>query len=247
MDVGSVVALAALIFIAALLYSSVGHAGASGYLAAMALFGLAPVIMKPTALSLNILVSVIVTIKFYRAGHFSWSLFWPFALASIPFAVLGGYLSLPGAVYKPLVGLVLLGTAWKSLHEAKRLTAREINPQPLPVALFAGAGIGLLSGLTGVGGGIFLSPLLLLRGWAEPRKVSAVAAAFILVNSVAGLLGLVSRSPELPAALPWWALAAAVGGYIGSEFGSRRLGNPTIQRLLALVLAIAGLKMIFTA
>jgi hypothetical protein len=238
-------ALAALIFAAALLYSSVGHAGASGYLMAMALFGLAPAVMRPSALTLNILVAAIAAWKFWRAGRFSWPLFWPFALTSIPFAYLGGLLQLPGHYYRPLVGLVLLYAAW---HFARRPDTEERPLRPLPrgTALGAGAGLGLLSGLTGVGGGIFLSPLLLMAGWGRLREVAAVAAAFILVNSIAGLLGVLSHAPQLPAALPLWALAAAAGGWIGAEYGSRRLKSEVLQRLLAAVLAIAGVKMLFT-
>lgn len=238
------VILGVLIFAAALLYSSVGHGGASGYLAAMALVGLAPEVMRPTALSLNILVALIGTARYVGVGAFSWRLFWPLAALSIPFAFLGGYLELAGEVYKPLVGLVLLYAAWKSFRTARRATedARE-RPQ-LAVLLALGAGIGFLSGLTGVGGGIFLSPLLLFFRWANVRMIAGIAAAFILVNSIAGLLGVVTSSPSLPAGLPLWAAAAVLGGLLGSEFGSRRLGNPAIQRLLAAVLLIAGVKMI---
>lgn len=238
-------ALAALIFGAALLYSSVGHAGASGYLMAMALFGLAPAVMRPSALALNILVAAIAAWKFWRAGRFHWPLLWPFALTSIPFAYLGGLLQLPGHTYRPLLGLVLLYAAW---HFARTPDTEErpLRPLPLPLALATGAGLGLLSGLTGVGGGIFLSPLLLMAGWGRLREVAAVAAFFILVNSVAGLLGVISHAPALPAALPLWALAAAAGGWIGAEYGSRRLKSEVLQRLLAAVLAVAGAKMLLT-
>lgn len=239
--------LAVLIFIAAVLYSSVGHAGASGYLAAMALVGVAPAVMKPTALALNILVAVIATLKFYRAGAFSWPLFWPLAVASIPFAYLGGTLSLPGEVYKPLVGAVLIYAAWWSFRTAHRPLAPLAAPPPRALLLVTGALLGLLSGLTGVGGGIFLSPLLLMFRWAELKVISGIAAAFILVNSVAGLLGVIATAPALPAALPYWAVAAVVGGFLGAEYGSRRLPNPVIQKLLSLVLLVAGAKMIATA
>lgn len=240
-------ALAALILLAALLYASVGHAGASGYLAAMALFGVAPAVMKPTALSLNILVAVIATTRFARAGAFSWPLFWPLALASIPCAYLGGRLTLPAAWYQPLVGTVLLYAAWYSFRGAREALAPRPTPPPRAGLLAVGAALGLLSGLTGVGGGIFLSPLLLACRWAPVRVIAGVSAAFILANSVAGLLGLLSRAPVLPAALPYWALAAVLGGYVGAGLGSRRLGNPALRRLLALVLVIAGIKMIVTA
>jgi uncharacterized membrane protein YfcA len=241
----SALALAALIFAAALLYSSVGHAGASGYLMAMALFGLAPAVMRPSALTLNVLVAAIAAYKFWRAGRFSWPLFWPFAATSIPFAYVGGLLQLPGHIYKPLLGLVLLYAAWHFLRRPES-DQRALTPLPRLAALAIGAGIGLLSGLTGVGGGIFLSPLLLMAGWGHMREVSAVAAVFILVNSVAGLLGVITHAPALPAALPLWALAAAAGGWIGAEYGSRRLRSEVLQRLLAAVLAIAGVKMLLT-
>lgn len=239
--------LAALILVAALLYSSVGHAGASGYLAAMALVGVAPAVMKPTALTLNILVAVIAATKFYRVGAFSWRLFWPFALASIPFAYFGGTLSLPGHIYKPLVGAVLIYAAWYSYRTAHQTRQIDIARPPLFILLSAGAALGFLSGLTGVGDGIFLSPLLLFFRWAEVKVISGIAAAFILVNSVAGLLGVMTSAPALPAALPYWAVAAVAGGFIGAEYGSKRFGNPTIQKLLAVVLAVAGAKMIVTA
>jgi uncharacterized membrane protein YfcA len=245
MDPAGVASLTLLILAAALLYSSVGHAGASGYLAAMALFGLAPEVMKPTALSLNILVAAIAFTTFYAAGCFSWRIFLPFAAGSIPFAFLGGSLALPAAAYKLIVGLVLL-------YAAVRLyvTTGRAQPAPGPVptvpALFLGVGLGFLSGLVGVGGGIFLSPLLLFMGWADARTTAAVSAGFILVNSAAGLLGHIASVARVPAEIPVWAAGAAVGGIVGSRYGSRRFSNPTIRKTLAVVLVIAGLKMIFT-
>lgn len=241
--------LTALILFAALLYSSVGHGGASGYLAAMALVGVSAAVMKPTALTLNILVAVIATAKYYRVGAFSWHLFWPFALASTPFAYLGGTLTLPGHIYKPLVGAVLIYAAWRSFRTAHQPAQAATARPPMSMLLLAGAAMGFLSGLTGVGGGIFLSPLLLFFRWAEVKVISGIAAAFILVNSVAGLLGVIASAsaPALPSALPYWAVAAVVGGFIGAEYGSKRLGNPTIQKLLAAVLVVAGAKMIATA
>jgi uncharacterized membrane protein YfcA len=238
--------LTALILLAALLYSSVGHAGASGYLAAMALMGLSPAVMKPAALALNILVAIIATVRFYRAGAFSWRLFWPLALASTPCAFLGGLLTLPGHWYKMVVGIVLLFAAWRSFHGAAQPDYTLRTPARLPL-LTAGAALGLLSGLTGVGGGIFLSPLLLLMRWAEIKTIAGISAAFILVNSIAGLLGVMTHAPALPSALPLWALAAVMGGFIGAGYGSQRLGNPALRRMLALVLVIAGVKMLATA
>lgn len=241
------VILTLLIFLAAVLYSSVGHAGASGYLAAMALMGVTPAVMKPAALTLNILVALVAFTKFYRAGAFSWSLLWPFVLASIPCAWIGGWVTLPSYAYKPLVGIVLIYAAWYSFRSARRTERVPGNAPSIVARLVIGAMLGFLSGLTGVGGGIFLSPLLLVLGWAPVKVISGVSAAFIFANSIAGLLGVMQSPIALPDALPWWAFAAVAGGTIGAEYGSRRLYNPTIKKILALVLAIAGLKMILTA
>lgn len=244
MELNEIIFLAGLIFLAALLYSSVGHGGASGYLAAMALFGMAPLEMKPTALALNILVAAISTIKYVRAGCFSCRLFLSFVLPSIPFAYLGGYVNLPDVYYKPTIGVVLLYATWRFLKEANVGTYPLKSPNIIGV-LGIGAILGFISGLIGVGGGIFLSPLLIFIRWADVKQVSGVAAAFILVNSIAGLLGFVTtQTLTLPQGLPIWAGVAAVGGFIGAEYGSKRLGNPTIKRLLAVVLLIAGIKMI---
>lgn len=239
--------LTVLIFVAALLYSSVGHGGASGYLAAMAFAGIAPEVMRPAALVLNVLVASIATLKYFRVGAFSWKLFWPFALASIPFAYIGGTLTLPGHIYKPLVGAVLVYAAWYSFRTAHRSIHAAAKQPHIAILILAGAVLGLLSGLTGVGGGIFLSPLLLYFRWAAVKVISGIAAAFILVNSISGLIGAMTVAPVLPAALPLWAIAAVIGGYAGAEYGSKRLDNPAIQKILAVVLVIAGAKMIITA
>jgi uncharacterized membrane protein YfcA len=235
--------LAVLLLAAALLYSSVGHGGASGYLAAMALFGVAPLLMKPTALTLNIVVASIAVFKFYRSGSFSWQLFVPLAITAIPMAYFGGTMVLPVHWYKPLVGLVLVWAAWRSFKTAYA-SSYELRPASSGVLLITGALLGFLSGLTGVGGGIFLSPLLLFLRWAPVKVISGVAAAFILVNSIAGILGVMTTGVEFHAALPLWIVAVLMGGFIGAEYGSKRLANPTIQRLLALVLLVAGIKMI---
>lgn len=239
--------LAAGMLVAAFGYASVGHGGASAYLAAMALAGVAPQEMRPVALVLNILVSSLGTWKFYRAGHFRWRLFWPFALVSIPLAYVGGAITLPGHAYKILVGVVLLYAAWQ-LWRSGRVgeEMRELREPPLAWAMAIGAAMGLLAGLTGVGGGIFLSPLLLILGWAGTKQTSAVAAPFILVNSLAGLAAiLIAESAALPGYV--WALAPAVivGGWLGAEYGARRFANPLIRRVLAVVLAAAGGKMFF--
>jgi uncharacterized protein len=235
--------LAFAFLIAAALYASVGHAGASGYLAAMAFLGMSTPVMRPTALVLNLLVASIAAIRFARAGFFTWSLFWPFAVGSIPLAFIGGGITLPGHWYRTLVGLVLWFAAVRLwLHLRLSTTHRPSHV----VAVLCGAGIGLLAGLTGTGGGIFLSPLLLFMGWAETRETGGVSATFILVNSVAGLAGNPASLQHLPSQLPIWAGAAIVGGLIGSELGSRRIGTPLFRRLLGVVLLIAGAKLIFS-
>lgn len=232
------------ILLVAVLYSSVGHGGASGYIAVLALFSVAPVSFKPTALVLNILVSAIATLSFARAGHFSWRLFWPFAAASIPCSFIGGYLSLPIHLYKPLVGVILLFSAARLLFHVEQ-TDTEIRKPSAPWALGCGALLGLLSGLTGVGGGIFLSPLLLFMKWGRAREVSAVAALFVLVNSIAGILGHLSSLQAIPSFAPLLAVAALIGGSIGAFFGSRRLPVAAVVKSLAFVLSIAGFKMVF--
>jgi uncharacterized membrane protein YfcA len=240
------VLLACGMLLAAFVYASVGHGGASAYLAAMALAGLAPAEMRPIALALNILVSSLATWKFWRAGHFRWRLFWPFAAVSVPFAYLGGAITLPGNAYKILVGVVLLYAArqlWRSGRAGEEM--RPVREPPIALAIAIGAVLGLLSGLTGVGGGIFLSPLLLMLGWARTKETSAVAAPFILVNSIAGLAaGLVSGTASLPSMT--WILGGVVlvGGWLGAEYGSRRFANPVVRRFLAVVLAVAGGKMV---
>jgi uncharacterized protein len=222
----------------------VGHAGASGYLAAMALFGVPPEVMKPTALALNLLVASIASFKFYRAGHFSWRIFWPFAVTSVPLAFVGGGIALPVTVYRPLLGAVLLYSAARFSFGFRGTD--EPRPIPLWAALVLGAVIGLLSGLTGVGGGIFLSPVLLLMRWAPIRTTAAVSATFILANSAAGLAGHLSSVGHLHPMVLAWAVLAGVGGWIGSELGSRRLPPAILRGLLAAVLVIAGIKLILT-
>jgi uncharacterized membrane protein YfcA len=244
MPVSETLIIAVLFFAGAALYASVGHAGASAYLAVMGLYSFAPSVMKPTALALNILVAAVATFKFYRAGLFSWSLFWPFAIASVPAAFFGGAMTLPAHWYKIAVGIVLLYAAvWMFRSSLKPFHVIARSP-PLWASIVAGLAIGFLSGLTGVGGGIFLSPLLLYMGWAETRATSGVAAPFILVNSIAGLLGHFSSVAELPPNIPIWGVAVVLGGLIGATYGSRRATAPVLRQLLALVLIVASTKLI---
>jgi uncharacterized membrane protein YfcA len=222
----------------------VGHAGASGYIAVMSLLSLAPEVIKPTALSLNILVGSIATWQFYRAGHFSWSLFWPFAVFAVPCAFIGGQLNLPTHLFKVLLGLVLLYSAMRFFTQSKQ--SLNIHAPPRFQAFATGAGIGFVSGLTGTGGGIFLTPLLLFMAWADAKRAAAVSALFVLLNSISGLAGNFSASKALPAFLVPLLIAAGLGGMVGAYFGSRRLQPHGIKKLLALVLLIAGLKLILT-
>ncbi len=245
MDPLQLTLFAVCLFIVSLLYSCVGHAGASGYIATMALFGFSPASIKPTALVLNILVACLVTWQFRRAGHFSWPLFWPFAAASIPCAFLGGYLTLPTHLFKILIALVLLFSAARFFFTKSSVEA-PVHPPPRAVAVGSGAALGLLSGLTGVGGGIFLTPLLLLCKWALTKQAAAVSAAFILVNSISGLAGHLGKGGGLPAMLPIPIIAAVGGGFLGSRLGSTRLPVLALKRLLAAVLLVAGLKLLLT-
>jgi hypothetical protein len=244
MDTTHVVLLCAAISLIALLYSSVGHAGASGYIAVMALWGIAPAEIRPTALFLNILVAILGSLQFWRAGHFRWALFWPFALLSVPAAYLGGYLHLPALLLRVLIGLVLLMSAVRLIF--RRTDPPNPQAPPRPVAVGVGGALGFLSGLTGTGGGIFLTPLLLMMNWARIREAAAVSALFILVNSIAGLSGYLRANQSMPRLAFILAGAAVLGGAAGSYLGSRRFAVRTISILLASVLVIAGLKLLFT-
>jgi uncharacterized membrane protein YfcA len=244
MPVSETLIIGILFFVGAALYASVGHGGASSYLAVMGLFSLAPSVMKPTALALNILVAAVATFKFYRAGLFSWRLLWPFAVASIPAAFLGGATMLPARTYKIIVGVVLLYASVWMFRSSLRPPSNEAHPPPLWAALVTGTAIGFLSGLTGVGGGIFLSPLILYMGWAETRATAGVAAPFILVNSIAGLLGHFSSVAQLPTGVPIWGAAAVLGGWMGASYGSKRAPAPVLRQLLSLVLIVAGVKLV---
>jgi len=186
-------------------------------------------------------VSAITAIYFFRAGHFSWRLFWPFAITSIPCSFIGGATNLPPHIYNPLLGIILLFSAYRLFsHQEENITAKF---PLLPMALSVGAILGLLSGLTGVGGGIFLSPLLLLMRWGKAKAVAAIAALFILANSVAGLMGHMSGLQVIPHFALLLAAVALGGGVIGAIAGSRHMPAAGIVRALAIVLGIAGAKL----
>ena len=237
--------LALLFLAAATLYASVGHAGASAYLAAMALVGVAPEVMRPTALVLNLFVASIVVVRFARAGHLPWRSLVPLVAGSIPAAFVGGSIDLPGELYRPLVALVLLAGAWRLATARSQDDGAAPRGVPLLPGILAGAAIGLLAGLTGTGGGIFLTPLLVLAAWTGTRDAAGVSGAFILANSISGLAGLASGGFTLPAALPLWVAAVIAGGLIGSWLGAARFSVLNLRRALAVVLVIAAAKLVF--
>lgn len=244
MDATTFILLCLAIALVAFLYSSVGHAGASGYIATMTLFGLATTVIRPTALVLNILVATIGSFQFWKAGYFSWKLFWPFALLSVPAAYFGGYLQPSASILRILIGIVLLFSATRLFF--RKRDPEQTNPPSKPVAIGVGAGLGFLSGLTGTGGGIFLTPLILFCEWAVIRKAAAVSALFILVNSIGGLVGYFTAKHSVPILGIYLAVPAIIGGTVGSYLGSRRLAPRGIAIFLAIVLTVAGCKLIFT-
>jgi uncharacterized membrane protein YfcA len=242
--------VAAMFFVVAALYSTVGHAGASGYLAVMGLAGLAPEVMRPTALLLNITVASFTTWRFREARFFDLRALAPLVAASVPCAFLGGTIHLPAALYQGIVGAVLLVTTamlvWRTYSPRFRGEERPVA-MPLIPALALGAGIGLLSGLTGTGGGIFLSPVILLMGWAGPKATAGIAAPFILVNSIAGLTGTSLATQSIPPAIFAFVACALAGALLGTWLGIRKLAPKALVLTLAVVMAIAGLKLVVRA
>lgn len=231
-----------LLAVMAFLYASVGHGGASGYLAVMALFAIAPPVMKQTALLLNLGVSLMSFIAFYRQGYFKWALFWPFALGSIPAAYLGASIPLTDSTYKQILGVCLFLAVIRMVVKLKESEPRRLN---LGMGVFAGAAIGVLSGMIGIGGGIILSPLLLLFRWASLKQAAAVSALFIFVNSVAGLAGLKTWIPLDQSQIMYWLAASLVGGFLGARWGASIASNVKVKWILALVLIIASIKLFF--
>jgi uncharacterized membrane protein YfcA len=240
----TLVLLALAIGAAAALYSSVGHGGASAYIALMALAGLAPEEIRPAALVLNLAVAGLGAVRYLRAGRFDWNVFWPFAITAIPAAFLAGRNSVPEHIYRPLLAAALATAALRYLVWPQ-LDA--IKPSKAPhkvVALAAGAVLGALAGLTGIGGGVYLSPLLVFAGWADPQRATGIAASFIVVNSLAGLAGRASSLATLPSYLPWFVLAAVVGALIGTTLSLQRLSKSGILRVLGLVLGVAAAALV---
>ena len=235
-----------LLFLVAFLYSSVGHGGASGYLALMALFSITPDVMKPTALLLNLFVSLTSFIQFYRGKHFNWKIFLPFAITSVPMAFVGGLITVDDNIYKKILGVLLIIPIDRFLLFAN-IKVEEIRRSNFVLSLIIGAVIGFLSGLIGIGGGIILSPVLLLLKWVDMKKTAAISAIFIFVNSLSGLAGQLQKGINFSTDMYAYVAVAFVGGLCGAYFGSLKLNQNFLKYLLAIVLIIASYKLLFTS
>jgi uncharacterized membrane protein YfcA len=232
-----------LLAVVAFLYSSVGHGGASGYLALMAIFSFPISVMKPSALVLNLFVSGISFFFYYRKNFFKLKLFYPFAISSVPAAFLGGMIPLENNYYKLLLGIVLILAALRlfGFFNSKETSNSEIN---IPLAVAIGFGVGLLSGMLGIGGGVILSPILLLLGWASLKETAAISSLFIFVNSVAGLSGFFMNENRFPTETFYLVPIAVFGGMLGAYYGSGFFSNKVLKYVLATVILLASVKLI---
>ena len=235
----------AILFFVAFLYAAVGHGGASGYLALMALYGVAPEEMKPTALMLNLFVSLTSFIQYYRGGYFLRKLFIPIAAASIPMAFVGGMITVEENIYKRVLGVLLLFPVIRFFF-FKNVEEKDLKPSNLTIAIATGAIVGLLSGMIGIGGGIILSPILLLLQWTNQKQTAAISAAFIFVNSVAGLGGMLTRGISFTGGMVMYIVVAFAGGLLGAYFGSKKFNQEVLKYVLATVLLLASYKLLFT-
>ena len=233
--------IALCLLLGAILYTSVGHAGSSAYIAVMTLFNLSTTVIRPTALTLNIAVSAYASFRYIRNKFFDKRLFLFLSLGAIPAAFIGGHINLPSEIYKPVVGVLLIISGLRFIFLAATRD-RELKAVNYPLAIAMGIAIGFLSGITGTGGGIFLSPLIIWLGWNHVKQASGTVAAFIFVNSVAGLLGNYRSTSELPDTLPLFLGAVIIGALIGTRLGISRFSSVGVKRALGLVLIIAGLK-----
>jgi uncharacterized protein len=234
-----------LLFIVAFLYASVGHGGASGYLALMAIFAISPLVMKPTALLLNLFVSSVSFAQFYRGGHFRWKTFWPFVATSIPASFLGGTMAIQSDVYKKILGGLLIIPVVRFFFFPNTDT-KDQQVSNIPFSLLIGGIIGLLSGMIGIGGGIILSPVLILLKWTDQKQTAAISAAFIFVNSVAGLAGQLVKGITFTTDMLLYVAVAFIGGVAGAYFGSLKFPQTALKYVLATVLALASYKLLFT-
>lgn len=234
-----------LLFVLAFLYSSVGHGGASGYLALMVLYAISPDVMKPTALLLNLFVSLTSFIQFYRGRHFKWNIFMPLALASVPMAFAGGLITLDADFYKKILGLLLLIPVVRFLFFTNFRTD-EIKKSGLLLSILIGSSIGFLSGLIGIGGGIILSPVLLLLKWTDQKQTAAISALFIFVNSFSGLAGHLTKGINFSPDMLIYVVIAFAGGLGGSYLGSLKFNQNVLKNILGIVLLVAGMKLLLT-
>jgi uncharacterized membrane protein YfcA len=241
----SIILFYSLLFVVAFLYASVGHGGASGYLALMALFSIAPAVMKPTALLLNLFVSSVSFIQFYRGAFFKWKTFWPFAIASIPLSFLGGTISIESIIYKKALGALLLIPVVRFFF-FKNVDPDHLRPSTISLSLLIGGIIGFLSGMIGIGGGIILSPVLLLLKWTDQKQTAAISALFIFVNSLAGLAGQLTKGIIFSHDMLWYVIIAFTGGLCGAWFGALRFRQGLLKNILASVLLLAVYKLLFT-
>ena len=241
----SIIVFYLLLFVVAFLYASVGHGGASGYLALMAIFSIAPEVMKPTALLLNLFVSLTSFIQFYRGKHFNWKIFLPFAVASVPMAFVGGLITVDAFIYKKILGLLLIIPIIRFLFFAN-ISVTEIKKSNIYLSLLIGAAIGFLSGLIGIGGGIILSPILLLLKWTDMKKTAAISALFIFVNSLSGLAGQLTKGIHFNPDMYAYVAIAFAGGSCGAFYGSLRFNQSVLKYMLAIVLMVASYKLLFT-
>ncbi|HLP35787.1 sulfite exporter TauE/SafE family protein [Lacibacter sp.] len=234
-----------LLFLVAFLYASVGHGGASGYLALMAIFSIAPDVMKPTALLLNLFVSLTSFIQFYRGGYFKWNLFWPFALLAAPMAYFGGKIEVDAFVYKKILGLLLLIPVVRFFFFSN-IQVNELKKVNTGLAVAIGGAIGFLSGLIGIGGGIILSPVLFMLKWANMKQAAAVSALFIFVNSLTGLWGQMEKGIHFTSDMYLYVIIAFAGGLAGAYYGSVKFNQKILKNVLALVLLVAVYKLLLT-
>jgi uncharacterized membrane protein YfcA len=234
-----------ILFLVAFLYAAVGHGGASGYLALMALYGVAPEEMKPTALMLNLFVSLTSFIQYYRGGYFLKRLFLPIAVASIPMAFIGGMITVEENIYKRVLGILLLFPVMRFFF-FKNIDDKDLKISNTIIAMATGAIVGLLSGMIGIGGGIILSPILLLLQWTNQKQTAAVSAAFIFVNSIAGLGGMLTKGISFNSNMVMYIVVAFAGGLLGAYFGSKKFNQNILKYVLASVLLLASYKLLFT-